>query len=67
MGATCDSTPPESSPTSASTTPMTLSYHYKDPDGNRLESQIENFGDWQASKAGEVSPGEPPVEIPVEG
>jgi catechol-2,3-dioxygenase len=29
---------------------MTLSYYYKDPDGNRVELQIDNFGDWQASK-----------------
>jgi catechol-2,3-dioxygenase len=29
---------------------MTLSYYYKDPDGNRVELQIDNFGDWTASK-----------------
>jgi len=29
---------------------MTLSYYYKDPDGNRVELQIDNFGDWAASK-----------------
>jgi catechol 2,3-dioxygenase len=29
---------------------MTLSYYYKDPDGNRVELQVDNFGDWQASK-----------------
>ena len=46
---------------------MTLSYYYKDPDGNRVELQIDGFGDWPASKAGQVSPAEPPVEIPVEG
>jgi catechol 2,3-dioxygenase len=28
---------------------MTLSYYYKDPDGNRVELQVDNFGDWQAS------------------
>jgi catechol 2,3-dioxygenase len=28
---------------------MTLSYYYKDPDGNRVELQIDNFGDWAAS------------------
>jgi catechol 2,3-dioxygenase len=30
---------------------MTLSYYYKDPDGNRVELQVDIFGDWQASKA----------------
>jgi catechol-2,3-dioxygenase len=30
---------------------MTLSYYYKDPDGNHVELQIDNFGDWTASKA----------------
>jgi catechol-2,3-dioxygenase len=29
---------------------MTLSYYYKDPDGNRVELQVDNFGDWHASK-----------------
>src|SRR3982074_1422920 len=29
---------------------MTLSYYYKDPDGNRVELQVDNFGDWRASK-----------------
>jgi catechol-2,3-dioxygenase len=29
---------------------MTLSYYYKDPDGNRVELQVDNLGDWQASK-----------------
>jgi catechol-2,3-dioxygenase len=29
---------------------MTLSYYYKDPDGNRVELQVDNFGDWAASK-----------------
>jgi len=29
---------------------MTLSYYYKDPDGNRVELQVDNFGEWQASK-----------------
>jgi hypothetical protein len=28
---------------------MTLSYYYRDPDGNRVELQVDNFGDWQAS------------------
>jgi catechol 2,3-dioxygenase len=28
---------------------MTLSYYYKDPDGNHIELQIDNFGDWGAS------------------
>jgi catechol 2,3-dioxygenase len=28
---------------------MTLSYYYKDPDGNRVELQIDAFGDWAAS------------------
>jgi len=30
---------------------MTLSYYYKDPDGNHVELQIDDFGDWAASKA----------------
>lgn len=87
---------------------MTLSYYYKDPDGNRVELQVDVFGDWQASKqwmktspdfkanpigvfvdpakiaeaallgqpfpeihrralAGELSPAEPPLEIPSGG
>jgi catechol-2,3-dioxygenase len=29
---------------------MTLSYYYKDPDGNRVELQVDNFGAWSASK-----------------
>jgi catechol-2,3-dioxygenase len=29
---------------------MTLSYYYKDPDGNRVELQIDVFGDWATSK-----------------
>ena len=29
---------------------MTLSYYYKDPDGNRVELQVDAFGDWGASK-----------------
>jgi catechol-2,3-dioxygenase len=29
---------------------MTLSYYYKDPDGNHVELQIDTFGDWAASK-----------------
>jgi catechol 2,3-dioxygenase len=28
---------------------MTLSYYYKDPDGNRVELQVDNFGDWATS------------------
>jgi catechol 2,3-dioxygenase len=30
---------------------MTLSYYYKDPDGNHVELQCDNFGDWGASKS----------------
>jgi catechol-2,3-dioxygenase len=30
---------------------MTMSLYYADPDGNRLELQVDNFGDWAASKA----------------
>jgi catechol-2,3-dioxygenase len=30
---------------------MTFSYYYKDPDGNHVELQCDNFGDWAASKA----------------
>jgi len=29
---------------------MTFSYYYKDPDGNHVELQCDNFGDWTASK-----------------
>jgi hypothetical protein len=29
---------------------MTLFYYYKHPDGNRVELQNDNFGDWNASK-----------------
>jgi catechol-2,3-dioxygenase len=29
---------------------MTLSYYYQDPDGNRVELQIDAFGDWTASR-----------------
>ena len=29
---------------------MTLSYYYRDPDGNHVELQCDNFGDWAASK-----------------
>ncbi len=29
---------------------MTLSYYYADPDGNHIELQIDNFGDWSKSK-----------------
>ena len=28
---------------------MTFSYYYKDPDGNRVELQVDNFGDWAKS------------------
>jgi catechol-2,3-dioxygenase len=28
---------------------MTLSFYYPDPDGNLLELQVDNFGDWAAS------------------
>jgi len=28
---------------------MTLSYYYKDPDGNHVELQVDNFGDWAVS------------------
>jgi catechol-2,3-dioxygenase len=30
---------------------MTLSYYYRDPDGNHVELQIDNFGDWAKSSA----------------
>jgi catechol-2,3-dioxygenase len=29
---------------------MTLSYYYKDPDGNHVELQVDCFGDWAQSK-----------------
>ncbi len=29
---------------------MTLSYYYKDPDGNHVELQVDVFGDWGASR-----------------
>ncbi len=28
---------------------MTFSYYYKDPDGNHVELQVDDFGDWKAS------------------
>ena len=30
---------------------MTLSYYYRDPDGNHLELQVDTFGDWTQSTA----------------
>ena len=30
---------------------MTFSYYYKDPDGNHVELQVDNFGDWAKSSA----------------
>jgi 2-polyprenyl-6-methoxyphenol hydroxylase-like FAD-dependent oxidoreductase/catechol 2,3-dioxygenase-like lactoylglutathione lyase family enzyme len=30
---------------------MTFSYYYADPDGNNVELQVDNFGDWALSKA----------------
>jgi catechol-2,3-dioxygenase len=30
---------------------MTLSYYYRDPDGNHVELQVDNFGDWVKSSA----------------
>jgi catechol 2,3-dioxygenase len=30
---------------------MTLSYYYRDPDGNHVELQVDNFGDWMKSSA----------------
>ena len=30
---------------------MTLSYYYRDPDGNYVELQVDCFGDWSASTA----------------
>ncbi len=29
---------------------MTFSYYYADPDGNHIELQVDNFGDWSRSK-----------------
>jgi catechol-2,3-dioxygenase len=29
---------------------MTFSYYYADPDGNNVELQVDNFGDWEKSK-----------------
>jgi catechol 2,3-dioxygenase-like lactoylglutathione lyase family enzyme len=29
---------------------MTLSYYYRDPDGNHVELQVDCFGDWRKSK-----------------
>ena len=28
---------------------MTFSYYYTDPDGNHIELQVDNFGDWAKS------------------
>jgi NAD(P)-dependent dehydrogenase (short-subunit alcohol dehydrogenase family) len=30
---------------------MTFSYYYRDPDGNHVELQADNFGDWAKSSA----------------
>jgi catechol 2,3-dioxygenase len=30
---------------------MTFSYYYRDPDGNHVELQVDNFGDWSQSSA----------------
>jgi 2-polyprenyl-6-methoxyphenol hydroxylase-like FAD-dependent oxidoreductase/catechol 2,3-dioxygenase-like lactoylglutathione lyase family enzyme len=30
---------------------MTFSYYYRDPDGNHVELQVDNFGDWGKSSA----------------
>jgi len=30
---------------------MTTSMYYRDPDGNRVELQTDNFGDWEQSRA----------------
>ena len=30
---------------------MTFSYYYRDPDGNHVELQVDNFGDWAKSSA----------------
>jgi catechol-2,3-dioxygenase len=30
---------------------MTFSYYYQDPDGNHVELQVDNFGDWARSSA----------------
>jgi catechol-2,3-dioxygenase len=30
---------------------MTFSYYYADPDGNNVELEVDNFGDWALSKA----------------
>jgi catechol-2,3-dioxygenase len=37
---------------------MTFSYYYRDPDGNHVELQCDNFGDWAASKQWMRSSGE---------
>ncbi len=29
---------------------MTTSFYYQDPDGNRIELQVDNFGDWSQSR-----------------
>jgi len=31
---------------------MTLSYYYKDPDGNYVELQCDAFGDWRSRASG---------------
>ena len=41
---------------------MTLSYYYRDPDGNRVELQIDAFGDWAKSASGCArAPSSPPT------
>ena len=47
--ATCACASRASSPTLCIDHGMTLSYYYKDPDGNHVELQVDVFGDWAAS------------------
>ena len=48
--ATCGSRRRGSTPALCLDHGMTFSYYYADPDGNHVELQVDNFGDWAKSK-----------------
>ncbi len=48
---------------------MTMSFYYLDPDGNSLELQADNFGDWDKSRAFMLSDpqfAENPIGVPLD-
>jgi catechol-2,3-dioxygenase len=48
---------------------MTTSFYYIDPDGNSVELQYDNFGDWRASSEWMRTSGEfarNPIGVPVD-